>query len=59
MVAGASFPSLEPEQHALAAIGGEVVDARGLGAPETFELCRDAHGVLTDYFLCTANVIAG
>jgi D-3-phosphoglycerate dehydrogenase len=59
VVAGASFPSLEPEQHALATIGGEVVDARGLDAAETFELCRDADGVLTDYFLCPADVIEG
>ncbi|MGH2451327.1 MAG: C-terminal binding protein [Candidatus Limnocylindria bacterium] len=57
VVAGASFASLEPETRALAAIGGTVVDARGLDAAETLELCRGADGVMTDYFRCSAEVI--
>jgi D-3-phosphoglycerate dehydrogenase / 2-oxoglutarate reductase len=58
VVAGASFPSLEPETRALAAIGATVVDARRLDAAETAELCRDADGVMTDYFPCSAEVIS-
>ena len=57
VVAGASFPSLEPERQALRTIGGEVIDARGLDAAKALELCQDADGVLTDYFLCSAEVI--
>jgi D-3-phosphoglycerate dehydrogenase / 2-oxoglutarate reductase len=57
VVAGASFPSLEPERRALEAIGGSVIDARGLGSAETLKLCRDADGIMTDYFRCSAEVI--
>jgi D-3-phosphoglycerate dehydrogenase / 2-oxoglutarate reductase len=57
VVAGAAFASLEPETRALAAIGAVVIDARGLDAAQTLELCRDADGVMTDYFRCSAEVI--
>lgn len=56
--AGAAFPDVAPEREALGALGAEVVDARGRDADATLELARDADGLITDYFACTAERIA-
>lgn len=56
--AGAGFPSVELERRELVAVGAEVVDALGCDDERTLELARDADAVLTDYFKCSAEVIA-
>jgi D-3-phosphoglycerate dehydrogenase len=56
VVAGVSFPSLDPERQVLARVGAEVVEARG--TVEALTLARGADALLTDYFPVTADVVA-
>jgi D-3-phosphoglycerate dehydrogenase len=58
VVAGADFPSLAIEERILGEIGTDVVDARGRDRPAALELCRDADGIMSDYFRCDAEAIA-
>lgn len=58
VVAGGTFPHLEPERRILGAIGAEIVDANRLSREEVISLARDADALMTDYFIVDANVIA-
>ena len=56
VLAGVSFPSLDPERAVLARVGAEVTQASD--AAEALTLARQADALLTDYFPVTADVIA-
>ena len=59
VVAGTSFPSLEIERSVLEPLGFRVVDAGGLPEEEVLAACRSAAAVMTDYFRCDPERIAG
>ena len=59
VVAGASFPSLAVERSFLEPLGCTIVDKRFAGDDEALEACRSAVAVMTDYFVCDADRIAG
>src|SRR5947209_4765675 len=50
LIARASFPGIEIERGILAGVGADIVDGRFASDAELNELCRQADGVLTDYF---------
>jgi D-3-phosphoglycerate dehydrogenase len=50
LIARAAFPSIEIERGILAAVGADIVDGRTAPDNELSDLCRQADGVLTDYF---------
>jgi len=56
VVAGVSFPSLEPERDVLERIGAEVAVASD--DAEALALAREADALLTDYFPVAADVVA-
>lgn len=55
--AGTSYPSLDIERGILDAVGATVIDARFLSDSEAAEACRDADAILSDYFVCDAQLI--
>jgi D-3-phosphoglycerate dehydrogenase / 2-oxoglutarate reductase len=50
LIARAAFPSIEIERGILAAVEVDVVDGRFTPDDQLSDLCRQADGVLTDYF---------
>jgi D-3-phosphoglycerate dehydrogenase len=58
VVAGGTFPHLDPERKILGAIGAQIVDANRLPREEVIALARKADALMTDYFAVDAGVIA-
>src|SRR5262249_42757599 len=56
VVAGVSFPSLEPEREVLARVGADVAQAHD--AVEALALAPEADALLTDYFRVAADVVS-
>jgi D-3-phosphoglycerate dehydrogenase len=50
LIARCAFPSLEIERRILSHAGADVIDGRFASDDELDELCRQADGVITDYF---------
>ena len=57
LIAGGTFPHLDPERRILGTIGAQIVDANRMPRNEVIALARDADALMTDYFIVDADVI--
>ena len=57
VIAGGTFPHLDPERKILGAIRAQIVDANHLARDEVIALASSADALMTDYFVVDANVI--
>lgn len=57
LIAGGTFPHLEPEHRILSAIGAQIVDANRLPREEVIALARNVDALMTDYFVVDQNVV--
>jgi D-3-phosphoglycerate dehydrogenase len=58
VVVGTTFPNLRLEEEILAPIGARLVNASGFERDDVLVRCRDAAGILTDYFAWNRDAIA-
>lgn len=57
LIAGGTFPHLEPEHKILGAIGAQIVDANRLPREEVIALARNVDALMTDYFVVDRSVV--